>query len=175
MKEHGGCRAWDFGDQHIQKRAVELGLEEYDEGEPSKRVRRVRKQTTRRAAASNNDDDPWAHNHNNHNGYANAGTIRTLTAEQEEAILRHFPCKPEPESPEPSLMMPPPGSNAGSPHQQQQQQQLQGGDAASAERDQQAHADSARVARRACEQVFSKAGGPIYPGLSNNSRHPMPS
>ena len=54
MKELGGCRAWDFSDLHISKRMVELGLEEYDPEEPSKRVRRARKQTSRRSAANGN-------------------------------------------------------------------------------------------------------------------------
>ncbi|EMR70411.1 hypothetical protein UCREL1_2555 [Eutypa lata UCREL1] len=165
MKEHGGCRAWDFSDLHISKRMVELGLEEYDPEEPSKRVRRARKPTARRTTSV-----AWStgyHQHQQHQQQQHP-PVRTLTLEQEEHLLQQF-CKPDPETPPPAaepideLM----AGNGDSPHHSNQN------DDATIKGDP-GRADSARVAKRACEQMFNKSGNPIYGALSGENRHPMP-
>lgn len=165
MKEYGGCRAWDFSDLHISKRMVELGLEEYDPEEPSKRVRRARKPTARRTTSL--VGGPWNPYNQQHQQQQQ---IRTLTAEQEDHLIEQF-CKPEPESPPPASGEPidemMTGTGDGSPHHKND-------DAAAADKKDPGRADSARVAKRACEQMFNKSGNPIYSTLSAENRHPMP-
>ena len=159
MKEFGGCRAWDFGDLHIAQRMLELGLEEFDPQEPSKRVRKKQKSGPRRGPAVgghwNNQQQPYGAGGNNNNSGA-----RPLTNEQEERLIQMF-CKPENETPEPEE-----GAEPSS--------QLDSDGVAKAERDP-GRADSARVAKRACAQMFSRPdSNPVYGNLPCESRHPMP-
>ncbi|RYO78470.1 hypothetical protein DL762_008682 [Monosporascus cannonballus] len=166
MKEHGGCRAWDFNDGHVAKRVLELGLEEYDAEEPSKRVhRRTRKQATRRASAGGPWDTTITTNttttaSSQEFGYEEG--LRTLTDEQEEHLIHMF-CKSETKTPEPDMMTDvasvPPSSHDDANR--------------GAERDP-GQVDSARVAKRACEQLFAKNVSAIYGKLPNENRHPMP-
>lgn len=163
MKEFGGCRAWEFGDQHISQRMIDLGLEEYDPQEPSKRVRKKPRTAPRRGPAlGNSGNGSWNNQHHpygagNNNNSNNSG--HTLTEEQQEH-LHQMLYKPEPESPGPGA--------SNSPSQQHPN------DGIKAERDP-GRADSARVAKRACEQLFNRGGSnPVYGNLPNESRHPMP-
>ncbi|RYP13417.1 hypothetical protein DL767_010775 [Monosporascus sp. MG133] len=161
MKEHGGCRAWDFNDGHVAKRILELGLEEYDPEEPSKRVhRRVRKQATRRSSA----DGPWGSTATRASpqGFGHEEGLRTLTHEQEEHLIQQF-CKPETKTPEPDMMT----DVARVPSSSHD-------DANRAAGRNPGQVDSARVAKRACEQLFAKNGNAIYGNLPSEDRHPMP-
>ncbi|RYP09500.1 hypothetical protein DL764_001279 [Monosporascus ibericus] len=161
MKEHGGCRAWDFNDGHVAKRILELGLEEYDPEEPSKRIhRRVRKQATRRASAGG----PWGSTATRASpqGFGYEEGLRTLTDEQEEHLIQQF-CKPETKTPEPDMVTDVPRVPSSS-H----------GDANRATGSDRGQVDSARVAKRACEQLFAKNGSAIYGNLASENRHPMP-
>ncbi|RYP59493.1 hypothetical protein DL769_008498 [Monosporascus sp. CRB-8-3] len=161
MKEHGGCRAWDFNDGHVAKRLLELGLEEYDPEEPSKRVhRRVRKQAMRRASAGG----PWGPTATtaSSQGFGHEEGLRTLTDEQEEHLIQQF-CGPETKTPEPDMMT----DVASAPSSSHD-------DANRAAGRDQGQVDSARVAKRACEQLFAKNGSAIYGNLPSENRHPMP-
>lgn len=166
MKEYGGCRAWEFSDVHVAKRLVELGLEEYDPEEPSKRVRRARKPSARRTTSVGG---PWNHPGGYHH-QPHPQPIRTLTTEQEDHLIEQF-CKPEPETPPPESaddhMM------TGDDRHHHQQQENDAAARAAAENDP-GRADSARVAKRACQQMFNKSTNPIYGAISSENRHPMP-
>ncbi|RYP77246.1 hypothetical protein DL771_001295 [Monosporascus sp. 5C6A] len=161
MKEHGGCRAWDFNDGHVAKRILELGLEEYDPEEPGKRVhRRVRKQAARGASAGG----PWGSTATTASsqelGYEEG--LRTLTDEQEEHLIQQY-YKPETKTPGPDMMTDV-ASTPSSSHD----------GANRATKREPGQVDSERVAKRACEQLFAKNGSAIYGNLPSENRHPIP-
>ena len=161
MKEFGGCRAWDFGDLHIAQRMLELGLEEFDPQEPSKRVRKKQKSTPRRGPAlAGPGSGPWNSQHPYGAGGNNPNNgERVLSNEQEDRLVQLF-CKPEAETPEPEENTSPSSQN--------------GIDGIKTDQEP-GRADSARVAKRACAQLFNRAdSNPVYGNLPSESRHPMP-
>ncbi|KAI1448676.1 hypothetical protein F5Y02DRAFT_277885 [Annulohypoxylon stygium] len=145
MKEkYGGCQAWEWKEGHILKRMVELGIEEFDPEDVSKKPRRkMRKVTNKRSSK----DQPW--------GTPNMPLYpehdQIISSEQENYILANY-CKLDPGSPDPNAMHgviehPNPVSSRGS-----------------IERDP-GESRSERVAKQACDQLLSKGGNHVYGAL----------
>ncbi|KAI0402832.1 hypothetical protein F4802DRAFT_608430 [Xylaria palmicola] len=134
MKEKGGRRVWDWNDGSIAKRLVQMGVDEIDDRDPVKRIRRKRKSTVHQKSGG----EPWV-------GCVNIqyNDPRELTAEENEMLIEAF-CKTEPESPQLESIAEHPTSSRTD------------GDRDSAER------QGARVARQACDQMITKGNQQLY-------------
>lgn len=134
MKEKGGRRVWDWNDGNIAKRLVQLGVDEIDNRDPIKKIRRKHKSTVRQKAGG----EPWAGcvsiQYNNE--------PRELTSEENELLLQEF-CKTEPEPSQPELVASSTNGNRNSTQSQN---------------------PSARVAKQACGQMLSRQSEDLYTG-----------
>lgn len=95
MREKGGRRVWDWNDGNIAKRLVQLGVDEIDNRDPIKKIRRKHKSTVRQKAGG----EPWV-------GRVNIqynSEPRELTTEEDEFLLQEF-CKSESEPPQSELV-----------------------------------------------------------------------
>ncbi|KAI2472525.1 hypothetical protein F4781DRAFT_444915 [Annulohypoxylon bovei var. microspora] len=153
MKEkYGGCQAWEWKDGHILKRLMELGIEEFDPEDVTKKPRRkTRKAMNRRSTSKQSWVAP-----NIPLSYGEDG--RLISSEQENYILENY-CKPDPDSPDPNAMHgvmehPNPLPSRGS-----------------IDRDP-GESRSERVAKQACEQLLSKSGNHVYGALPVADSHP---
>ncbi|KAI1099951.1 hypothetical protein F4804DRAFT_345113 [Jackrogersella minutella] len=146
MKEkYGGCQAWDWKEGHILKRLIDLGIEEFDPEDVTKKPRRKSKKAMKRSLAK----QPWV--------APNVGIpfdedARTISSEQEKYILENY-CKPDPDTPDPNAMngvmerpSPLPARVAG------------------VDRDP-GESRSERMAKQACEQLISNGGNHVYGAL----------
>ncbi|KAI0178826.1 hypothetical protein GGR52DRAFT_578982 [Hypoxylon sp. FL1284] len=95
MKEkYGGCQAWEWKEGHILKRLVDLGIEEFDPEDVTKKPRRKsRKVPTKQRPTGNKQ--AWAVAPNNMS-LPYEEDARTFSSEQENYIMEHY-CKPEPD------------------------------------------------------------------------------
>ncbi|KAI1205383.1 uncharacterized protein F4807DRAFT_464672 [Annulohypoxylon truncatum] len=152
MKEkYGGCQAWEWKDGHILKRLMELGIEEFDPEDITKKPRRKPKKAMSKRPGSK---QPWVAP--NMPLYSEDGRI--ISSEQENYILENY-CKPDPDSPDPNAMQgvmehPNPLPSRGS-----------------IDRDP-GESRSERVAKQACEQLLSKGGNHVYGALPVVDSHP---
>ncbi|KAI1774707.1 hypothetical protein F4818DRAFT_70479 [Hypoxylon cercidicola] len=152
MKEkYGGCQAWDWKEGHVVKRLIDLGIEEFDPEDVTKKPRRKSKKAMSKQRPAGKQ---WA---------APNGTLpyeeegRTISAEQEKYILEHY-CKPEPDCSNLDAMQgimehPNSLSTKGSPEKDAGENQ------------------SERVAKQACEQLLAKRGDHIYGTLPMDGSH----
>ncbi|KAI1766699.1 hypothetical protein GGR53DRAFT_518916 [Hypoxylon sp. FL1150] len=145
MKEkYGGCQAWEWKEAHIAKRMVELGLEEFDPEDVTKKPRRKSKKAMNKHRPTGKQQQ-W--------GAPNAtlpyeDTVYTLTTEQENYIISQY-CKPEPDSPNLEALqgvLEHPSARGSPDHKYAGENQ------------------SERVAKQACEQLLAK-GDHIYGAL----------
>ncbi|KAI1378690.1 hypothetical protein F4677DRAFT_453382 [Hypoxylon crocopeplum] len=138
MKEkYGGCQAWEWKDGHILKRLVDLGLEEFDPEDVTKKPRRKSKKAMSKRPVGKQSWPPptvtLPYEEDN----------RTISSEQENYILERY-CKPDPEFLDPDAMHgvvehPNPLSTRGSTEKDSTETQ------------------SERVAKQACDQLLSKS------------------
>lgn len=145
MKEkYGGCQAWEWKEGHILKRLVDLGIEEFDPEDVTKKPRRKSKKATSKRSSTKS----WASPSSSLPYEEDNRTISTISSEQENYILEHY-CKPDPESSDPDVMngvlehpntLPPKGSADGDPGESR----------------------SERVAKQACEQILSRRDDHVY-------------
>lgn len=159
MKEkYGGCQAWEWKEGHILKRLVDLGIEEFDPEDATKKPRRKSKKSIskQQQRSTTGKQQSWA-DPNAPFPYEEDG--RTITAEQENYILETY-CKPEPDSPIPDAIMQgvmehPPNalSTGGSPDKDAGESQ------------------SERVAKHACEQLLAKRGDQLYVAFPMDGNH----
>ncbi|KAI2604693.1 hypothetical protein GGR54DRAFT_450614 [Hypoxylon sp. NC1633] len=144
MKEKfGGCQAWEWKEGHIRKRLVELGFEELDHEDITKKPRRKSKKAMARRSAK---QQSWGHSAVTLSPYEEDN--HTLTSEQENYILEHY-CKPDPPIP-----------NADAMHgimDHSNTVPATGG----TERDI-GESQSERVAKQACDQLLSKRSDHLY-------------
>ncbi|KAK6949434.1 hypothetical protein Daesc_009513 [Daldinia eschscholtzii] len=140
MKEkYGGCQAWEWKEGHILKRLIDLGIEEFDPEDVTKKPRRKSK----KAMAKRSNTKSWGVPGTTSLPYEDdTRTISTISSEQENYILEHY-CKPDPESSDPDAMngvlehpnpLPPKGTANEDPGESR----------------------SERVAKQACEQILSR-------------------
>ncbi|KAH9892946.1 hypothetical protein F4778DRAFT_301312 [Xylariomycetidae sp. FL2044] len=134
MKEYGGCQVWDWKESNVAKRLVELGIDEFDPEDATKKPRRQRKNAVRKHSMSG----PWVSTHM-HIPYED--DIRTVSSEQEKYFLELDFCKQEAESPGSDLM------DGISEHPTPSR--------ISADRDT-GDNQSARVAKQVCDQVLGR-------------------
>ncbi|KAI1500256.1 hypothetical protein F5X99DRAFT_419364 [Biscogniauxia marginata] len=139
MKDFGGCEAWEWKEGHIAKRLVELGYDEFDPQEPTKKPRRPRKKPMRNQSSG----PTWDTSLNN---IPYEYDTRTVTSEQ-EAYLEQF-CKPEPESPRPEVA-----------------QRISEHTGIDNKRDP-SNNQSARVAKQACQQMLAHTNEQLYGSIS---------
>ncbi|KAI0103565.1 hypothetical protein F4814DRAFT_442705 [Daldinia grandis] len=100
MKEkYGGCQAWEWKEGHILKRLVDLGIEEFDPEDVTKKPRRKSK----KAMSKRPNTKSWATTGTALPYEEDNRTISTISSEQENYILEHY-CKPDPESSDPDAM-----------------------------------------------------------------------
>lgn len=142
MKDkYGGCQAWEWKEGHIAKRMVELGLEEFDPEDVTKKPRRKSKKAMNKHRPTGKQQQ-WAAP--NANGPYEEH-IYTLTAEQENQIWTQY-CKPEPDSPNSDAfqgVMEHPNSTLST--------------RASPDHKDAGENQSERVAKQACEQLLAKS------------------
>ncbi|KAH9993280.1 hypothetical protein F4779DRAFT_631890 [Xylariaceae sp. FL0662B] len=146
MKEFGGCQAWEWKEGHIVKRLVELGIEEFDPKDVSKKPRRQKN-----AARKQSTSGPWTASSM---PFPYQEQAHTVTSEQEDFLLEQY-CKPDPDTPEPDPMVT--GNLA----------------AQSGRSNERSHgeAQSERVAKQACEQMLAKRGDQLYGNLPMGGDH----
>ncbi|KAI0384152.1 hypothetical protein F5Y04DRAFT_278155 [Hypomontagnella monticulosa] len=151
MKEkYGGCQAWEWKEGHILKRLVDLGIEEFDPEDVTKKPRRKSKKTMGKRTTTK---QPWV---------APSVSLpyedgHTITSEQENYILEHY-CKPDPDSPDPDAMhgvVEHPNSLSAR---------------GSIDRDP-GENRSERVAKQACEQLLSRREDHVYGKLPMGDGH----
>ncbi|KAI8959696.1 hypothetical protein F5Y11DRAFT_297028 [Daldinia sp. FL1419] len=147
MKEkYGGCQAWEWKEGHILKRLIDLGIEEFDPEDVTKKPRRKSRKATNKRANPKSWNTPGA----TLPYEEDSRTISTISSEQENYILEHY-CKPDPEPQDPAAMhgvlehpisspLPPKGSADGDPGESR----------------------SERVAKQACEQILSRRDDRVY-------------
>ncbi|KAH9903872.1 hypothetical protein F4778DRAFT_735852 [Xylariomycetidae sp. FL2044] len=94
MKEHGGCQAWDWREDHIAKRLSELYIERFGKSNHHTNARRQNKSNTRKSSSRRKVSVL---------NLACQDDIPSATSQQEEDLLEQS-CKREHETPEPYLM-----------------------------------------------------------------------
>ncbi|OTA82921.1 hypothetical protein M434DRAFT_188481 [Hypoxylon sp. CO27-5] len=152
MKEkYGGCQAWDWKEGHILKRLMDLGIEEFDPEDVTKKPRRKSKKAMNKRLTGK---QPWVAP-NVGLPYEEEG--RSISSEQENYILENY-CKPDPDFEDPDAMngivehpnpIPPRASTERDPGESR----------------------SERVAKQACEQLLSKGGNHVYGPLPVGDNH----
>ncbi|OTA99401.1 hypothetical protein M426DRAFT_27551 [Hypoxylon sp. CI-4A] len=134
MKEkYGGCQAWEWKEGHILKRLVDLGVEEFDPEDVTKKPRR-KKKMMKRGISKQQWTTPSINLPFDEDG-------RTISSEQENYILDHY-CKADPDSDPDAMHGMMEHSNFMLPR-------------GSMERDA-GESRSERVAKQACDQLLSK-------------------
>ncbi|KAI1081921.1 hypothetical protein F5B20DRAFT_38540 [Whalleya microplaca] len=146
MKEYGGCQAWEWKDGHIVKRLVELGIEEFDPKDITKKPRR-----NKNAARKQSTGGPWAASSM---PFAYQDPAHTVTSEQEDLILEQY-CKAEPDTPEPNPII-----TENNNSQSRRSHERGSGES-----------QSERVAKQACEQLLAKRSDQIYGNLPMGNEH----
>ncbi|KAI1392775.1 uncharacterized protein F4822DRAFT_140418 [Hypoxylon trugodes] len=151
MKEkYGGCQAWEWKEGHILKRLIDLGIEEFDPEDVTKKPRRKSKKAMSKRPTGKQS---WA----NPTVTLPYEDGREISSEQENYILENY-CKPDPESPDPDAMngimehpntLPTRGSTERDPGESR----------------------SERVAKQACEQLLSKRSDHVYGALPMGEHH----
>lgn len=140
MKEKGGCRAWDWKMEHIAKRLVELGEEEFDPEMKPKKTRRRRKELQRQRQQPNLWNQPSPPSAYYDQQGLSTATRNELTAEEQERIFSSLFIE-EQESQDVDAMdtlEPVPDSRRSSTQRELNQ------------------AHSERVAKQACEQLIAQ-------------------
>lgn len=170
MKEkYGGCQAWEWKEGHILKRLIDLGVEEFDPEDVTKKPRRKSKKamTSTSTSTTNTNKRPSSSSGNKPSWVAPMpfeDHHRAISSEQENYILENF-CKAEPEYADPNA-----AAMQGIMEQQQQQQQYHHAVRGSVDMGggrEGAGMQSERVAKQACDQMLlqqQQRRGGSHPG-----------
>ncbi|KAI5922115.1 hypothetical protein F4810DRAFT_307107 [Camillea tinctor] len=147
MKDFGGCEAWEWKECHLAKRLVELGYDEFDPQESTKKPRRQRRKTMRSQPSATWDQSM--------NSLAYEENGQPVTAEQEDYLFHQF-CKPDPDA-------------AGRESVQNISDHASIGIKRNSNDNQ-----SARVAKQACQQMLAGSSDQLYssmPPSGGNHQH----
>ncbi|KAI1492610.1 hypothetical protein F5X96DRAFT_691215 [Biscogniauxia mediterranea] len=147
MKDYGGCEAWEWKECHLAKRLVELGYDEFDPQESTKKPRRQRRKAMRNQSSSTTWDPTIT-------GLA-YGNPQPVSEEQEEYLFHQY-CKPDPDA-------------AG----RESVQNISEHEGVGVKRNT-GDNQSARVAKQACQQILAGSNEQLYssiPPSGGNHQH----